>query len=347
MNPLRVAVIGAGHMGRLHARFYAELADATVVAVVDKDRGRADAVAAEYGGRAETETATILGEVDAVSVAVPTAHHAAVAEPFIRAGVATLIEKPLAGTVDEAKRLASLAREHGTVVQVGHTERFNPVVKAIKSMEVVPKFVEVHRISPFTFRSADVGAVLDIMIHDIDVLLHLVHDRVVQVDAVGVNVLGPHEDIANARVRFAGGCVANLTASRLALKTERKIRVFSREAYLSIDYQKKTGIAIKKDKNLDILELARERNAEDLSQLKGVDFGSMVHVEPLVVPDANPLKSELESFLAAARGQDIGGVSAEDGVAAVELAMAIIDSSRQHDWDGRDRALPHAATDTP
>jgi predicted dehydrogenase len=324
-------------MGRLHARFYHELPGAALTAVVDTDAERAQRVADEFGGKPTTDISTILDAVDAVSVAVPTMHHASVAEPLIRAGVPTLIEKPLAGTVAEAKRLASLAREYGTLVQVGHTERFNPVVRAIASMEVEPKFVEVHRISPFSFRSADIGAVFDIMIHDIDVLLHLVRDRVVQVDAVGVNVLGPHEDIANARIRFAGGCVANLTASRLALKTERKIRVFSREAYLSVDYQKKSGIAVKKDKNLDILQLAAERNAEDLSQLQAADFGSMVHIEPLLVPaDANPLRDELASFLAAVRGEAADGVSAEDGVAAVELAHAICEAIGEHSWDGHD-----------
>ena len=334
MKPVRVAVIGAGHMGRLHARLYAEMPEAELVAVVDKDAARAEEVTRLYGGRPETEAAAILEHVEAVSVAVPTAAHLAVSEPFIRAGVPTLIEKPLAPTVADARRLASLAETHGTIVHVGHTERFNPVVQAMTSMGIVPKFVEVHRVSPFQFRSADVGAVLDIMIHDIDVLLHLVHDRVTKVDAVGINVLGPHEDIANARIHFAGGCVANLTASRLALKTERRMRVFSREAYLSVDYQKKTGIAIKMDKNLDILAMARERNAEDLSHLAGVDFGSLLHVEPLVISDVNPLGAELASFLAAGRGEQATGVGVEEGVAAVELAARVVESIQQHDWDG-------------
>ncbi len=335
MKTVRVAVIGAGHMGRLHARFYGAIPDAELVAIVDKDPARAKALAKEHGGRVESDVSAVIGQVDAVSVAVPTVDHAVVAEPLIRAGVPTLIEKPLAGTVEEARRLATLAREQGVLVHVGHTERFNPVVKAISAMNIVPKFIEVQRVSPFRFRSADIGAVMDIMIHDIDVLLHLVGDRVARVDAVGVSVLGPHEDVANARITFEGGCVANLTASRLALKTERRIRVFSREAYISVDYQKKTGIAVKKAQNLDILKLARERNAEDLSQLRGVDFGSMMHVEPLVVSDTDPLRAELESFLAAVRGDAVtGGATAEDGVAAVELAQTIVARIAEHNWDG-------------
>jgi predicted dehydrogenase len=174
------------------------------------------------------------------------------------------------------------------------------------------------------------------MIHDIDIVLHLVKTRPVRIDAVGINVLGPHEDIANARVTFEGGCVVNLTASRLALKTERKIRVFSQEAYLSLDFQKKLGIAVKKDANLDILRLARERNFEDLSQLQTLDFGTMVNVEPLPFDDVEPLRAELEAFLHSVRTGAPPVVSGRDGVAAVQLAHDILQSVKQHRWEGTD-----------
>jgi len=340
-KPLRVAVIGAGRMGRHHARIYGAMPQVELVAVVDRDGDRAAALAREFGGRPLSDIAPVLGGLDAVTIAVPTVKHLDVARPLIERRIPALIEKPLAPSVQQANELLDLARQHDTLVAVGHVERFNPVVRAMDRLHVVPKFIETHRISPFTFRSADVGVTLDMMIHDIDVVLHLVRDTPVHVDAVGINVLGAHEDITNARVVFARGCVANMTASRLALKTERKIRVFSEEAYLSLDYQKRTGIAIQKNKNLDLLKMARDMNAEDLSQMQGADFGSLVKVEPLAVDNADPLQSQIESFLRWVRtgspqdGTTEGRVaSAEEGLAAVKLATDIVTSLQQHQWDG-------------
>ncbi|MFH0983440.1 MAG: Gfo/Idh/MocA family oxidoreductase [Planctomycetota bacterium] len=329
---LRAAVVGVGHMGRHHARIYHELPETELVAVVDKDRARAAQYAAQYGCQPYTDAGEIVGKVDVASVAVPTVMHAIVTQPLVEARIPVLIEKPLAPDVATAQRILQWAKKYDTVIQVGHSERFNPVVQAMKRLGVTPKFIETHRISPFTFRSADVGVVFDMMIHDIDIVLHMVRDRRYTVHAVGVNVLGPCEDLANARVQFANGAVVNMTASRLALKTERKIRVFCPDAYLSMDFQKRTGIAIKKDANLDLLKMARERNYEDLSQMKGVDFGSLVNVEPLVIADAEPLRVEIESFLQAARRQDSSGVSVEDGAAAVTLAQAIVDSINACGW---------------
>ncbi|HRX85249.1 MAG TPA: Gfo/Idh/MocA family oxidoreductase [Phycisphaerae bacterium] len=324
---LRAAVVGVGHMGRHHARIYSELPDVELVAVVDEDGDRAAQMAAQFGGEPLTDPTALIGKVDVVSVAVPTVYHHTVARPLIAAGIDLLIEKPLAIDTTTAHELLGWARAAGVVIAVGHSERFNPVVIAMKRMNVVPKFIETHRISPFTFRSADIGVVHDMMIHDIDIVLHLVKDRDYEVTASGFPVLGPHEDIANARVLFSNGCVANLTASRLALKTERKIRIFEPDAYLSMDYGRKTGIAITKDSNLDLLKLARERNFKDLSQLANFDFGSMVNIEPLEVDDTvEPLRAEIESFLAAARTNSEPAVTGEDGAAAVELAERIVAS---------------------
>ncbi len=331
---LPVAVIGAGHMGQHHVRKYAELESARLVAVIDTDRERARELAEPLGVKYATELTPELGDVVAVSVAVPTIHHLRVAQPLIERGVAVLIEKPLAPTLAEAEQIAALAKKHGAIVQVGHTERFNPAVRAVDRLGLRPKFVETHRISPFTFRSADVGVVFDMMIHDIDILLHLVGEEVERVDAVGVNVLSKHEDIANARVSFGEGAVANLTASRLALKTERKLRVFCEHAYVSLDYQKKIGIAITLDKNLDVLQLAREHNLDDLSQLAGVDFGKLVTVEPLTIEDKDALQDELETFLECVRNKQQPPVSAEAGVAAIRLAENIVGSIKGHRWDG-------------
>ncbi len=332
MGTLRAAVVGLGRMGGHHARIYASTDGVRLVALVDKRPENARQIAALYGGQIYDRVDDLPGKVDLATIAVPTIHHLAVSAPLIEAGIPLLIEKPLATDVGEAERIVELAQRHKVAVQVGHTERFNPVVLAMQRMNVVPRFIETHRISPFTFRSADIGVVSDMMIHDIDIVLHMVGAAPERVDAVGVSVLGPHEDVANARVRFAGGCVANLTASRLALKTERKIRVFSDSAYLSVDYQKKSGVAITKDANLDVLKLAREHNLEDLSQMGQLDFGKMVKVEPLIVHDVEPLRAEVQAFVEAVQGKRPVAVPAADGVAAVRLAADIVAELKKNPW---------------
>ncbi len=329
-----VAVIGAGHMGRHHVRLYSQIPQAKLVAVIDRDTERAKAMAEPLGAAWSDRLTPALGEIRAVSVAVPTIHHLDTAKPLIERGISVLIEKPLAPSFEQAREITELGKKHNVVVAVGHTERFNPAVRAAERLGLTPKFVETHRISPFTFRSADVGVVFDMMIHDIDIVLHLVREEPREVRAVGVNVLGRHEDIANVRVEFSRGAVANLTASRLALKTERKLRVFCEHAYISLDYQKKAGIAITLDKNLDIMKLARERNIEDISQLAGLDFGKMVHVEPLTIENKDALQAELETFLECVRNNTRPPVSAEDGAAAVLLAERIVTAIQQHRWDG-------------
>jgi predicted dehydrogenase len=329
---LRAAVIGVGHMGRHHARLYHELPGAELVAVVDVDTQKAERIAAQYKSQPASRLSDVIDSIDVATVAVPTIYHEEVAGALIDRGIPVLIEKPMAPDSASARRMLERARKAGVPIQIGHSERFNPVVITLQRMQVSPRFIETHRISPFTFRSADIGVVFDMMIHDIDIVLHLVKDRQYRVGAVGVAVLGPHEDIANARVEFSNGAVANLTASRLALKTERKIRVFCPDAYLSMDYGRKSGIAIKKDANLDLLKMARERNYEDLSQMQGVDFGSLVNVEPLIIDDVEPLRAEILAFLSAVRDGTPPPVSGEDGLAAVEMAEAIVRAVNVHGW---------------
>jgi predicted dehydrogenase len=333
-EPIPVAVVGTGRMGRHHVRIYSEMPETRLVGVVDKDFEKARKIAAEFNTQAFESVGPLVGKIKAASIAVPTVAHAEVAAPLIENGVAILVEKPLAPDSASGRALLEMSNKHNTLLQVGHTERFNPAVRAMNRLNVLPRFVEVHRISPFTFRSADISVVMDMMIHDIDIILHIVKARPIRVEAAGVSVLAPSEDIVNARVTFDGGCVVNLTASRLALKTERKIRVFSEESYVSLDYQKKNGVAIKKDANLDLLKLAREKNVEDLSQLAGTDFGSMVKVEPLQIDDAEPLRAELESFLHSMKTGDEPEVSAADGVAALELAEQIMAACKSHRWEG-------------
>ncbi len=329
---LRVGVIGVGHMGRHHARIYSQLDRCRLVAVIDKDLDRARRVASEYGGQAASCPQDLGQDLDAVTVAVPTVYHAEVAIPLLERGTAVLVEKPLAPDTTSAKQLLEASRKCHCLLQVGHSERFNPVVQAMLRMAVTPRFVETQRVSPFTFRSADIGVVFDMMIHDIDIVLHLVKRRDYTIDAVGVNVLGPCEDVANARIRFGDETVVNLTASRLALKTERKIRIFCPTAYLSMDYQKKSGIAVKLADNVDLIRLARQRNFEDLSQIQHFDFGSMVKVEPLKVGSAEPLHAEIESFLDSVITGSKAEVSADDGYAAVELAQRITEIVRAQAW---------------
>jgi len=340
---IQVAVIGAGKMGTHHARTYQQIDQCELVAVVDKDIEAANKTASQYGGRAITRLDDLLlDSVDAVSVAVPTVYHEEVTMPLIVRGIATLVEKPLAQDAASAKRLFQAVQKHHCLLQVGHSERFNPVVQAMLRLNVKPRFIETQRVSPFTFRSADVGVVADMMIHDIDIVLHLIRRgspslesrgaNDYKIDAVGVNVLGECEDVANARVRFADGSVANMTASRLALKTERRIRIFCPTAYITMDYQKKTGIAVKLQDNLDLIKMAKERNFEDLSQMQNVDFGSMVHIEPLLVENIDPLRAEIESFLHSVRTNDTPVVSAEDGLVTVEMADRIADAIKEQHW---------------
>jgi predicted dehydrogenase len=324
-RPLPVAVIGCGRMGRLHARVLSEMPGVRLVGVCDTSPAAAAAAAEAYGCPAFDGPGALPGGLAAVTVAVPTESHAEVAVPFLERGVACLIEKPLAKSAEEGRRIVEAARRSGATVQVGHIERFNPAVRAMDRLGVRPRFIEVTRISPMTFRSMDVGVVLDVMIHDIDIVLRLAGSTPERVDAVGVNVIGPHEDICNARVTFANGCVANLTASRLAMRTERKLRAFSPDAYVSLDYQKKYGIVIRRSGNLDAIRDAAARiRAGEVADLSDLNYADLVQVQELEIDDVEPARAQMEAFVAAVRDGSRPVVSAEDGLAAVELAARIV-----------------------
>lgn len=330
-NRLPVAVFGCGRMGRLHARVYGEMDRCRLVGVYDPNPDAAKAAAEQYGTVAFTDPADALAAgVKAVTVAATTTAHLPVAEPLLKAGVACLIEKPLAADVATARRIAELADEHGAVVQVGHIERFNPAVRSLAKLEVEPRYIEVVRISPLTFRSIDVGVVMDVMIHDIDIVLSLARSEVVDVQAHGVSVIGgglerPAEDICNARLTFANGCVANLTASRLAMKTERRLRVFSPEAYVSLDYQKKAGVSVRRTGNLDLLrETVGKIRTGEIKDMAGLDYKQLVKVEQLTIDDVEPLRAQLEAFCDAVEGKIAPIVPASAGVAAVEVAERIV-----------------------
>jgi predicted dehydrogenase len=331
---IRTAVIGAGKMGSIHAKIYNQLPDSELVGIVDVDPQKAAQLAEKFGCPAFTDGAELVGKVDAVTIATPTTTHLALAKPLLRRHIPVLIEKPLASSVREGRKIVSLARRYDTVVAVGHSERCNPVVQAMKRLNIEPKFIEVHRVSPYPFRSTDVGVVLDIMIHDIDIILSLAASRIKRVDAVGINVIDGGEDICNARIAFENGCVANITASRLALKTERRVRVFTRQGYLNVDYLKKTGIIIKAAPNSNVVEWIKEQRQRGDFNPASVNWPDLLHIEQLEIDDKEPVRLEQEAFLRAVRDRSFTPeVSAEEGLAALRCAQKILHAVRKHKWD--------------
>ncbi len=303
MANMRAGVAGAGSMGRNHARIYSLLDGVELAVVYDADRARAEAVVAEFGGRAVDTLEELASCCDLASVAVPTVAHREVGCSLLEKGLHVLIEKPIAATVDDAKALVDASRKWERLLAVGHVERFNPVLKQLEGRLTKPRFIEAHRLSPFPNRSMDIGVILDLMIHDLEVILHLVKSPVVGIDAVGVSVLTSTADIANARLRFENGCVANVTASRISPERMRKIRVFQEDCYLSLDYQQQEG----------------QMDAK-------VDTGiSKFDVE---IEKGEPLMGELRSFVdAVARGEK-PAVTGQQGLAALELALKVTELAR-------------------
>ena len=336
-RPARCGVVGVGRMGQHHARVYSTLDGCELVGVVDANPVRRKEISDKFKCRGfDTVEQLIEAGVDAASIATPTTSHRAAAEPLLNAGVACLIEKPLAGDVETARAIRDLAEKTGSVLMVGHIERFNPIMRAMRKATenmppVVPRFIEVHRVSPMTFRSVDVGVVMDMMIHDLDVVLMLMGGQEpTEIQASGVAVITGHEDICNARLTFRnvkalGGvtCVANITASRLALKTERVTRITGENAYIKIDYGAKTGTMIRRIANEIQMNEMREqlRTGKDLTALK---WNELVNIEPLVVDDAEPIVMEIKAFLHAARTGDRPPIDAEAGFANVRTAERIV-----------------------
>ena len=248
---MRAAVVGVGYLGRFHAEKYKAHAAAELVGVVDTDGDRARSVARDLGVRAFTDHRELLGKVDCASVAVPTHAHHAVAHDLIVGGIDVLVEKPLTTTIEDGKALLEVAVRGGRVLQVGHLERFNPAIRALGDRVTQPRFIECQRLAPFTERGTDVDVVLDLMIHDLDIILNMVKSPLRSVEAVGVPVLTPSVDIANARLRFANGCIANITASRVSLKRERKLRIFQADAYFSIDFDERRVRICRRESDAD------------------------------------------------------------------------------------------------
>jgi len=306
---IRVGVVGAGHFGREHARVYSTESNVRLFAVCDIDEARGRPIAEQHGAKFFRDFRDLKGNVDAVSLAVPTIHHHRVACELLQAGIAVLVEKPISATVAEADEMIAIAASSKAVLQVGHLERFNPAVAAATQIVTRPLFFEAHRLSLFTPRSLDVDVVMDLMIHDIDVVLSLVTSEVSEVRAAGVPILTDKVDIANARIEFANGCVANLTASRVSSDRVRKVRFFQPHEYVSIDYAAQETA---------VVSVTRSASGR-------LDFD----IRGLPVERDEPLKLELQSFLNALSGASVE-VSGEDGRRALQVAVEINDKILEH-----------------
>ncbi|HEY2102351.1 MAG TPA: Gfo/Idh/MocA family oxidoreductase [Chthoniobacterales bacterium] len=298
MKKLRLGVVGVGHIGGNHARIYAELPNAELTAIRDIDSVRADEIAQKNDARPTASLDEFAELVDAASIATPTSSHFSIARELLSRGKHLLIEKPITENTADARELAALATARGLVLQVGHVERFNPVLSALEERLTHPRFIEAHRLSPYPDRSTDIGVVLDLMIHDLEIILHLVRSSVETIDAVGVPVISRGEDIANARLRFQNGCVANVTSSRISPERMRKIRVFQEDAYLSLDYQTQTG------------EIYRRH-------------GRQITREPVPIEKEEPLQQQIASFVECAITGGEPKVSGSHAAAALELAVEI------------------------
>ncbi len=305
MEALRAAVIGVGYFGSRHVEKLVRLPGVKLEYIVDADRTRAQGIAAKVGARATTDFRDVLGNVDFATVAVPTQTHAQIGEALLGAGVHLLVEKPLTATLQEADRVVALAAANGLVLRVGHLERFNPALVAVRDRITSPRFMECHRLAPFKPRGTDVDVVLDLMIHDLDIILSLVDSPVVEVRANGVPVLTGGIDIANARIEFANGCVANVTASRVSAKSMRKLRVFQPDCYVSIDFQDRT------------VDIARADPSATGGLIPGIALGREEF------PEGDSLEAELAAFVAAVRGRDQPAATGQDARRALELALLV------------------------
>ena len=318
MKKLRVGVVGVGYLGKFHSEKYARMNEVELTGVVDINKSRAEDIAGKFNTRAYLNHKDLFGKVDAVSIAVPTPAHFEIAKDFLKNDIDILIEKPMTETIEEADELIRFAESRGLIIQVGHLERFNPAIVALQDIVKKPMFIESHRLSIFKGRSTDVSVVLDLMIHDIDLILNFVGSEISDIRASGVPVISKHVDIANARLEFKSGCVANVTASRISTKNERKIRLFQRDAYVSVDFSKKGIIVIQQDSK------ARD------SLIPGMD------IKQISFEKGDALENELKFFVKAVDRRETPEVTAQMGRDALEIALDIMDQIK----DGIRRFLP-------
>ncbi|MDJ0624371.1 MAG: Gfo/Idh/MocA family oxidoreductase [Desulfocapsaceae bacterium] len=310
-TPMRVGVVGVGYLGKFHAEKYARHPDVELVGVVDSQAEQADKIAKQTGCQSFYNHKELFGKVDAVSIAVPTEMHFTISRDFIREKVDVLIEKPITSTVEEADSLLQLADEHGVLIQVGQLERFNPAVVALEDRIKKPLFIESHRLSKFKPRSLDVSVVLDLMIHDIDIILNLVQSKIRNIHAAGIPVITDNIDIANARLEFESGCIANVTASRISMKNERKIRLFQKDAYISIDFAEHGIVIVERDEE-------QKQNIIPGMSINKRDF-----------TDADALDQEIRSFVEAVTHKKEPKVTGRMGRDALEIAHSVMEQIQQ------------------
>ncbi len=315
MSALRVAVIGGGSFGRHHVRAIKQLPEIDLAAIVDIDLAKAEQLSNEYGSCAFQDYAEVLSEVEAAIVATPTVTHEQIGAQLLETGIDVLIEKPIADSSTAGERLARLAEQNERILQVGHLERFNPAVTALERVLTIPLFFEIHRLSTFTPRSLDIDVVLDLMIHDLDIVLHLTRELPDEIRAAGISVLSPRVDIANVRLSFASGCVANLTASRISTEKIRKLRVFQPGEYISVDYQRQ-----------DALRVAIRKNEPNPSG----EFVRQFGFDQLPIERAEPLQLELAAFFTAVRNRSRPRVDGFQAAATLRIAEAILDKINEH-----------------
>jgi predicted dehydrogenase len=303
---VRVGVVGAGSFGKNHLRVLSQLPGAQLVAVVDSDAARREAAAEQYGCAALDDPRHLAGLADAVVVATPTTSHGAVAVPLLQAGLDVLVEKPIAGSMEEARRMVEAAAAGRRILQVGHLERFNPAVEALEGLKTFPLFFEIHRMSLFTPRSLDVDVVLDLMIHDLEIVLALTGAMPEEIRAAGLSILSSQSDIANVRLQFPGGCVANLTASRASTEQVRKLRLFAPHQYVSLDYSKQ---------QMMVIQVGEDRQ---------------IRFQPTAITKDEPLRRELEHFIACINTRQAPRVGGVEAMRALEVAIGILDKIREH-----------------
>lgn len=333
MRRLKVGVIGVGHLGKSHARIFAGLRDVELAGVVDINPLRAAEIANQHGAAVFADHLAMADHVDAASIVTPTIHHHEIACEYLRRGIPILVEKPLAVNLEQANELVELSQRTGTMLQVGHIERFNPVYEELRRLPINPKFVECERHGAFTGRSIDIGAVLDLMIHDLDLLLDLVGGQVAHVEAVGAAIFGGHEDIVNARVKFASGCIVNLTASRMSPTPKRKMRIWAPEGYAGVDFVKRRLTLVQPSHELRTNGIPAD--PAFLPMFKEQVFARFLRMREVDLNHGDNLTRELEHFVQCVRTGSAPRVRGQEGRDAIALATRIIDSLNRHSWENR------------
>ncbi len=329
MEKMRVGVVGVGHLGDHHARIFSQIPDAKLVGVNDINVEKGNSVAQRYSTRFFENLDDLLKETDAISLVVPTTAHFSLAQVILEHGRDLLIEKPITETVEQAEELVSLAQNRSAILQVGHIERFNPAFQAIEEHQPHPKFIESHRMAQFNPRGTDVAVILDLMIHDIDLILSMVKSQITDIEAVGVPVIAESEDICNARLTFENGCVANITASRISARSLRKMRLFQKDSYISLDFLQKSVEIYKLVKANQIPSGEKEKKTV-VGNIPVEKVGKTIVYEKPKICDQDMLTSEIQSFLNAVRTRSSPKVTGEDGKKALEVALQIKEKAEKH-----------------